>query len=59
MLRNLNYEDSLKVLKLKTLEERRVSEDLIHAYRIITGKDNRNCEQFLCSEKMHTLEKTV
>ena len=45
-LRNLEYEERLKVLNLTTLEERRVRGDLIQAYRIITGKDNVNCEQF-------------
>lgn len=45
-LRNLDYEDRLKALNLTTLEERRARGDLIQAYKIITGKDNVNCEQF-------------
>lgn len=50
-LRNLEYGDRLKVLNLTTLEERRVRGDLIQAYRIITGKDNVNCEQFFTLRK--------
>ena len=45
-LRNLDYEDRLKVLNLTTLEDRQARGDLIQAYKIITGKDNVNCEQF-------------
>lgn len=45
-LRNLEYENRLKALNLTTLEERRARGDMIQAYRIITGKDDVNCDQF-------------
>ena len=45
-LRNLEYSDRLRELNLYTLEQRRERGDLIEAYKIITGKENIECEKF-------------
>lgn len=45
-LRNLAYSDRLKALNLTTLEERRSRGDLIEAFKIITGKENVDCDKF-------------
>ena len=44
-LRNLEYSDRLRELNLYTLEQRREGGDLIEAYKIITGKENIECEK--------------
>ena len=45
-LRYLEYSDRLRELNLYTLEQRRERGDLIEAYKIITGKENIECEKF-------------
>ena len=45
-LRNLEYSDRLSELNLYTLEQRRERGDFIEAYKIITGKENIECEKF-------------
>lgn len=45
-LRHLSYKDRLKRLNLTSLEERRQRGDLIEAYKIISGKENVNCDKF-------------
>ena len=45
-LRNLEYRDRLRELNLYTLEQRRERGDLIEVYKIITGKENIECEKF-------------
>ena len=42
----MNYKDRLKALNLATLEQRRERGDLIEAFKIITGKENIECEKF-------------
>ena len=42
----MNYKDRLKALDLRTLEQRRERGDLIEAFKIITGKENIECEKF-------------
>jgi hypothetical protein len=37
-MKNLNYEERLRKLKLPTLEYRRVRGDMIETYKIIKGK---------------------
>ena len=37
-LRELSYEESLKILKLSTLKFRRIRGDMIETYKIVTGK---------------------
>ena len=46
-LKHLNYKDRLKALNFMTLEQRRERGDLIEAFKIITGKENIQCEKFL------------
>ena len=41
-LQGTTYLEGLAELKLDTLEERRVRQDLILVYRIVTGKDKLN-----------------
>ena len=45
-LRNLEYSERLKALNLTTLEERRRRGDLIETYKILTGKENIDCDKF-------------
>jgi len=45
-LRKKPYEERLRVLKLITLEKRRLRGDLIETYKIITKKENINPTQF-------------
>ena len=45
-LKNLEYKDRLQRLGLTTLEDRRVRGDMIETYKIITGKENVNAENF-------------
>ena len=42
----MNYKDRLKALNLTTLEQRRERGDLIESFKIITGKENIECEKF-------------
>ena len=42
----MNYKDRLKALNLTTLEQRHERGDLIEAFKIITGKENIECEKF-------------
>ena len=43
---NLEYNERLKALNLTTLEERRRRGDLIEPCKIITGKENIDCDKF-------------
>ena len=55
-LRNLEYSDRLRELNLYTLEQRRERGDLIEAYKIITGKENIECESSSSSGTTRTHE---
>ena len=46
ILRKLPYESRLHRLGLTTLERRRIRGDLIETYKILTGKEKVNMEQF-------------
>ena len=46
-LKNLPYEERFKKLNLYPLEQRRLRGDLIETYKILTGKENLDCENFL------------
>ncbi len=41
------YEERLKEIDLKTLEQRRYSLDMVQIYKILTGKDNMKCDTWL------------
>lgn len=45
-LKNRNYEDRLKILKLTTLERRRQRGDLIEIYKILTGRERVDSTKF-------------
>ena len=45
-LTNLGYSDRLRILKQDTLESRRLKTDLVQTYKIITGLDKINFEDF-------------
>ena len=45
-MKNLSYSQRLNKLKLYSLERRRLRGDLIEIYKILTGKENVNCQQF-------------
>lgn len=44
--RKLSYEDRLRKLKLTSLVDRRLRDDLIETYKIVTGKENVRKEDF-------------
>jgi ribonuclease P/MRP protein subunit RPP40 len=48
-LQATTYEDRLKELGLTTLEERRHQADMLHTYKIVTGKDMVNSETWFTS----------
>ena len=46
-LRNKEYEDRLKDLKLTKLEDRRIRGDMILTYRLLNGKEDLDYRNFL------------
>jgi len=45
-LKKYSYTDRLKILELTTLQTRRVRGDMVQTYKIMTGKDKIDREQF-------------
>ena len=45
-LKEFTYEERLTQLKLYRLEERRLRGDLIQTFRLLTGKENIDLDQF-------------
>jgi len=45
-MKNLSHGEKLNKLKLYSLERWRLHGDLIEMYKILTGKENVNCQQF-------------
>lgn len=45
-LRNLEYSERLKGLKMTTLEERRLRGDLIETYKLLSGKEDISYKTF-------------
>ena len=43
-----SYEERLVVLKLRTLEDRRLRGDMIETYKILTGKSKVSLETWFC-----------
>ena len=52
-LKKYSYTDRLKRLGLTTLQTRKVRGDMIQVYKIMTGKDKIDREQFLPRDAMH------
>ena len=54
-LRMLSYENRLKKLNLPTLSFRRLRGDMIEVYKIITGKNEKNCQlELKMNKKVNT-----
>ena len=52
-LRNKEYEDRLKVLKLTKLEDRRIRGDMILTYRLLNGEEGIDYEFFFELSRVH------
>ena len=50
-MKNLSYNQRLNKLKLYSIERQRLRGDLIEIYKILTGKENVNCQQFFQSAR--------
>ena len=50
-MKNLNYSQRLSKLELYSLERRRLRGDLTEMYKILTGKEDVNCQQFFQSAR--------
>ena len=46
-----NYEERLAILRLRTLEDRRIRGDMIETYKILTGKSKVSLETWFCLAK--------
>ena len=52
-LRKYSYPDRLKMIGITSLKERRVRGDMIEVYKLLTGKEHIEYEQFFTLQHLH------